>query len=271
MSKNDSDMIDYVVVDSKWCEEVFPKGLIYNGNFLRAGAPRCDILYGERIKYRDKFRRQYGLTNKDKIIMFAPTFREDSINGKRTVYSEVWTLDFRRLLRSMETRFGGEWYLCLRVHPQLAFGMKEYKGEELQERLIDVSQEDDMYEILAAMDAFITDYSSAAMDASYTHMPVFIYADDIEKYIKDRGSMLWDLSTEFGQAVRNNKKMTPDMDIELPYSTAQNNDELEEVILNFDEDQYLLKMRQFEETVELVFDGRAGSKVADRLEMYMKQ
>ncbi len=271
VSKNDSDMIDYVVVDSKWCEEVFPKGLIYNGNFLRAGAPRCDILYGERIKYRDKFRRQYGLTNKDKIIMFAPTFREGSINGKRTVYSEVWTLDFRRLLRSMETRFGGEWYLCLRVHPQLAFGMKEYKGEELQERLIDVSQEDDMYEILAAMDAFITDYSSAAMDASYTHMPVFIYADDIEKYIKDRGSMLWDLSTEFGQAVRNNKKMTPDMDIELPYSTAQNNDELEEVILNFDEDQYLLKMRQFEETVELVFDGRAGSKVADRLEMYMKQ
>lgn len=271
VSKNDSDMIDYVVVDSKWCEEVFPKGLIYRGNFLRTGAPRCDVLYGERIKYREKFRQQYSLTSKDKIIMFAPTFREGSINGKRTVYSEVWTLDFRRLLRSMETRFGGEWYLCLRIHPQLAFSMKEYRCEELQERLIDVSQEDDMYEILAAMDAFITDYSSAAMDASYTHMPVFIYADDIEKYVKDRGSMLWDLSTEFGQTVKNNKKMTPDIDIELPYLIAQNNDELEEIILNFDEDQYLFKMRQFKETVELVFDGRAGSRVADVLENVMKQ
>ena len=271
VSKNDSDMIDCVVVDSKWCEEVFPKGLIYNGNFLRAGAPRCDILYGERIKYREKFRQQHGLTSKDKIIMFAPTFREGSINGKRTVYSETWTLDFKRLLRSMETRFGGEWYLCLRVHPQLAFGMKKYRDEELQECLIDVSQEDDMYEILAAMDAFITDYSSAAMDASYTHMPVFIYADDIGKYVKDRGSMLWDISTELKQTVKNNKKMTPDIDIELPYLIAQNNDELEEIILSFDEDQYLFKMRQFEEAVELVFDGQAGSKVADRLEMYMEQ
>lgn len=271
VSKNDSEMIDYVVVDSEWCEEVFPKGLAYKGDFLRLGAPRCDALYGERIEYREKFRKQHGLSNSAKIIMFAPTFREGAINGKRIVYSEAWTLDFLRLLRNMKSRFGGEWYLCLRLHPQLAFSTGEYKNEEMQGHLIDASKADDMYEILAAMDAFITDYSSAAMDASYTHMPVFIYADDIKKYVEDRGSMLWNLSAEFGESVKNNQKMTPNIDIELPYLIAQNNDDLEKIIMEFDEEQYLSKMRNFEEAVELVFDGQAASRVADILEMNMEQ
>lgn len=32
VSKNDSDMIDNIVIDSKWCEEMFPKGLLYDGD-----------------------------------------------------------------------------------------------------------------------------------------------------------------------------------------------------------------------------------------------
>lgn len=87
--------------------------------------------------------------------MFAPTFREGAIDGKRIVFSQEWSLDFKRLLQNLGKRFGGEWYLCLRVHPQLASKMKEYKDHELQDRLIDVSQDDDMYEILAAMDALL--------------------------------------------------------------------------------------------------------------------
>ena len=111
--------------------------------------------------------------------MYAPTFREGAKDGKRTVFSEVWTIDFERLLENLEKKFGGDWYLCLRVHPQLAGAFKEYKNDRLNGKIIDESQADDMYEILAGMDAFVTDYSSAAFDASETDMPVFIYADDI--------------------------------------------------------------------------------------------
>ena len=168
-------------------------------------------------------------------------------------------------------RFGGVWYLCLRVHPQLASGVEEYKNEILGNRLIDVSQVDDMYEILAAMDVFVTDYSSAAMDASYTHMPVFIYADDIQEYLNDRGSMLWNLSVESKKPVTNNKAMTPDIDVVLPYTIAQNNKELKENILNFDEKEYLYKMEQFENAVQLVFNGNASAGVADKIEKYMQQ
>lgn len=270
VSKNDSDMIDGIVVDSKWCEEVFPKGLVYSGPFLRFGSPRCDALYGDRSGYREKFRKKYGLKSDVKVVMFAPTFREGAVNGKRTVFSEVWSLDFQRLLHSLERRFGGEWYLCLRVHPQLAASVEEYKDERMQGRLFDASREDDMYEVLAAMDAFVTDYSSAAMDASYTHMPVFIYTDDVEKYENDRGSLAWNISTDSQKPVTNNKEVTPNINAILPYPIAQDNNEMEKNILDFDKNQYLLKMKCFKEAVELVFDGQASARTGNTLESYMQ-
>ncbi len=269
VSKNDSDMIDSVVIDSEWCAEMYPKGMVYNGNYLWAGAPRCDILYGNREKHKERFRQKYKIGEDIKLVMFAPTFREGASNGRRTIFSEVWTLDFKRLLDNLGKRFGGVWYLCLRIHPQLASSVKEHKDAYLKERLIDASQADDMYEVLAAMDAFVTDYSSAAMDAGYAHMPVFIYADDIEKYLNDRGSMLWNMSMDSYKPITNNKNMTPNIDTVLPYPVAQNNDELENNILQFDEDKYSSKLEQFEKDVKLVFDGNASAKVADQLEAYM--
>lgn len=269
VSKNDSDMINHVITDSEWCEEVFPKGLVYNGSFLRTGSPRCDILHGERIKYKEKFRNQHGLSSEAKMVMFAPTFRENAVDGKRVVFSEMWTLDFKRLLKNLAKRFGGEWYLCFRIHPQLASELKAFGAEILQESFLDLSMEDDMYEILAAMDAFITDYSSAAMDASYTNMPVFIYADDMEKYVKERGSLAWDISMDSRQPVVNNKEVTPGIDVKLPYPIARNNDEMEYNIINFDESKYISMMEQLKRGVGLVFDGKASKRVADQLEFYM--
>lgn len=269
VSKNDSNMIDLAIIDSEWCEEIWPKGMLYTGSCLRAGAPRCDALYGDRRRYKELFRKQHGLDIDAKVVMYAPTFRESSLGGKRSVFSEAGSLDFRRLLDNMTARFGGEWYLCLRAHPQLSNIFKEYGQEQLQGRVIDASEAGDMYEVLAGMDAFITDYSSAAMDASYTEMPVFIYADDIEKYINERGSMLWDMSADTKRPVVNNKEMTPGIDVVLPYPIAKDNDELEENILKFDEKRYVTMLEQFESAVGLVFDGKASERIADKLESYM--
>lgn len=269
VSRNDSNMIDAAVIDSKWCAEVWPKGLVYDGECICTGAPRCDVLFGNRLQYKVMFRERYGLSDDVKMVMFAPTFRENASHGKRTVFLEKYSLDFERLLRNLKIRFGGEWYICLRLHPQLASEIRKHSDECLNERVIDVSQADDMYELLAAMDAFVTDYSSAAMDASFAHIPVFIYADDIEKYMSARGSMLWNLSADSRTPVSNNKEMTPNIDVILPYSIAKNNEELEENILCFDEDKYITMMKQFENAVELVFDGKASKRVADKLEKYI--
>lgn len=270
VSKNDSDMIDKVVIDSRWCEEMYPKGMVYDGTYLNVGAPRCDILYGDRTRWKNKYRERHNIPLDAKIVMFAPTFRESADNGKRSVFSEVWSIDFNRLLENLKKKFGGEWYLCVRVHPQLAASVEEYRNTKLNGKVIDASQEDDMYEILAAMDAFISDYSSAVMDASYCHMPVFLYADDIEKYLQDRGSLLWNLTIDSNAVVTNNKLMTPGIDTILPYPVAQDNDELERRILDFNAERYENAMKKFERDVQLVFDGKASYKTANLIEKYME-
>ncbi len=269
VSKNDSDMIDDIVIDSKWCEDSFCESMVYGGSYLKTGMPRCDVLYGDRSKYHVKFCKKHDIPVDAKVLMFAPTFRESAKDGKRSVYSEIWTIDFKRLIMGMEKRFGGKWYLCIRVHPQLAPSFREYKNEEIQERLIDESQADDMYEIMAGMDAYITDYSSAMFEAGFAGIPVFIYADDIEKYAHDRGSLMWNMTSDPLDYVTNNKVMTPEIDAVLPFPIARDNEELEDIILNFDEKTYMERIRRLMKNTELTFDGKASIRIADELESIM--
>ena len=265
VSKNDSDMIDDLVIDSDWCEQCFDKALVYEGTFLKTGAPRCDVLYGDRSTLKERFHRKYSLPEDAKVIMFAPTFREGAKDGIRSVYSEIWSIDFKRLIDNLEKKFGGEWYVCIRVHPQLAPTFSKYKNPDVQSRLIDESQADDMYEILAAMDAYITDYSSACFEAGFAHIPVFIYADDIQKYAKDRGALMWNLATDPRHDVGNNKKFTPKLDVKFPFPIACDNGQLEEDIMQFQQDEYDSRLDIFHEKVGLVFNGNARDKLADRI------
>lgn len=265
VSKNDSDMIDDLVIDSDWCEEVSPKGLVYNGTYQKTGAPRCDILYGDRSDARQKFREKYNIPYDARVVLFAPTFREGARGGKRFVFSEIWSIDFKRLIDNLEKKFGGIWYLCIRVHPQLAPTFREYKNSDIQDRVIDESQADDMYEILASMDAYISDYSSACFEAGFAHIPVFLYADDIQEYANDRGALMWNIATDPRECIGNNKQMTPCFDVKLPFTLASNNEELEKDIMEFEQEEYDKVLDEFHKKVGLVFDGRASEKLANRI------
>jgi len=266
VSKNDSDMIDDLVIDSDWCEEVSPKGLVYEGAYQKTGAPRCDILYGTREEARRIFREKHNIPLSAKVVMYAPTFRESVKDGRRSVYSEIWSLEFKRLLDNLEQRFAGEWYLCVRVHPQLAPTFAEYRNDVILDRLIDESQADDMYEILAGMDAYITDYSSACFEAGFARIPTFLYMDDLEQYSHDRGNLMWNLDVDNLEHVKNNKIMTPNFDVEMPFSIATDNDELERNIIAFDEKKYEDNLDCFYSSLGLVFDGKASYKLAKKIE-----
>ncbi len=266
VNQNDSNMMDALVTDSDWCEKTCPKGMLFNGPYLRTGAPRCDILYGKRDTPRMDFRKKHNIPLDAKVVMYAPTFREGAKDGKRFVYSEEWTLDFERLLKALEERFGGEWYLCLRVHPQLAAAFKEYKNAMLQGCIIDESQADDMYEILAAMDAYITDYSSAVFEAGFAKIPAFIYADDLEQYVHDRGQLMWNIATDPKDHVTNNMTVLPYKELIFPFPISTNNDELENVIKKFNRVKFEDSLNSFYHRISLVFDGKSANRVFNTLE-----
>jgi len=270
VSKNDADITDYVICDSEWGRQVYPKGLVYSGEYLKYGSARCDILVNFRERQRIKIREAYRLPKEAKIVMFAPTFRELGQRGQRGVFVEENTLDFPRMIENLGRRFSGEWFLFLRLHPQLASQMEKYPLEGMEGRTVDVSQADDMCEVMAGVDALITDYSSAAMDAGFGNIPVFLYADDIEQYTENRGGMFWTFPEKGAGPIVSNRAIVPDIEATLPYPLARNNDELERNILNFDLEKYRKTTEEFADAIGLVNDGKASLRAADQVERWLK-
>lgn len=247
VSEYDSGLIDYVLSGSVWCDHMYRDGLIYDGEIVKTGTPRCDVLFNQRDEKYRKMRQEYQLPANARIILYAPTFRGGSQNKNRSVNTEETTVDFAHLIEVLEERFGGTWYVFLRLHPQLAAKMQGIKVGQASDRLIDVSQRPDMNEIIAGVDTFLTDYSSAIFEAAMIELPGFIYADDLEEYVADRGDLFFDM-------------------YKLPFPVALNNEELVENIRRFDEAKYGKELSQFMDEVGMFEDGKASERVVELIE-----
>lgn len=245
VSKHDSEMIDYVLSNSDWYDKTLPTGMLYNGKILRTGSPRCDILVNGREEAHKKVRQEYHLPQDAKIIMYAPTFRGGSQSVNRELAKDDHAPEYGMLLDALKKRFGGEWFIFLRLHPQLT--VRHIANTKQMEKLIDVSRVDDMYELLAGCDAFMTDYSSAAFDAAVMGIPIFLYADDYEDYEAERGRLLW------------NRR-------ELPFPLAESVSELDYSLAEFDERVYLARLERFFRETGMMEDGHASERVTEWLE-----
>ena len=250
VSKHDSDMVDYWLSNSDWYDKTLPSGSLYEGKTFRCGSPRCDILINGRAAASGRIRQNYHLPANAKILMYAPTFRGGSQGTDRKLDTgDEFAPDYGKLLHALEDRFGGEWYVFLRLHPQLT--ARHMESSEHADRLIDVSKVDDMYELLAGCNAFMTDYSSAAFDAAVMKIPVFLYAADYKDYEKERGSLLWDLR-------------------KLPFPLAETDEELTEKIGEFDETSYESALVKLFQETGMVEDGMGSMKVAEFISMQNK-
>lgn len=247
VSAYDSGLADYVTSNSDWCTRLYPRMLLYHGNILKTGSPRCDILINKRKEIYESVRDRYGIPNGAKVVMFAPTFRGGSQKGNRQVFVEEPTLDISAMTGALKKKFGGSWFIFMRLHPQLAAQLERVPLKNHIEHMIDVSQADDMNELLCASDVLVTDYSSSAFDAICAYIPVFLYADDLEEYEKERGKLMWDMRA-------------------LPFSMAENNEELVENIGRFDERRYRKEIDEFQIRYGVIEDGHACERVAEIIE-----
>ncbi len=252
VSKHDSDMIDYWLSNSDWYDKTLPTGSLYEGKILRTGSPRCDILIKAKNDKEFKNKIKEDICKKNQIhsektddvhfLMYAPTFRGGSQGTDRVIENGNHTLDYKLLKQSLEKSFGGTWYILLRLHPQLV--ARNLNKVSHDNSLIDISKVDDMYEILAGCDAFMTDYSSAAFDAAVMEMPVFLYCDDYGEYEEKRGKLLWDLK-------------------ELPFSFAENSRELMYMVESFDKKRYNQNLLRLFKENGMEENGESSKRVVD--------
>ena len=207
--------------------------------FVPFGMPRNDIFFRDPAPVTQKVKKRYALPSGCKLVLYAPTFRDG--------YKEdIFGIDFGRLTEALRRRFGGEWKVLYRKHYFV-----NAKDVILDRNTYDVSDYDDMNELLVAADVLISDYSSCLWDFSITKRPSFVYATDIDKYHSDDRDFSYPLE-------------------KWPYPIARNNDELEAAILSFDTADYAAKVEEHHRDGGIYDDGHASERVADVIVKQLK-
>lgn len=251
VSEWDSGLIDILISNSEYCDQIYPKKLLYTGPTLRVGSPRVDCLINNKSGLQKQLRKKLQIDKDIKLVLFAPTFRGGNQKGKKQVIAPIPTLDFDRLICALEEKTGDKWRILLRLHPQLSAQMEQMPIDCKDERLIDVSQEVDISEIMGGCNLVITDYSSCAFDACFAEIPVLLYADDVNEYTKNRGKFMWKRE-------------------QLPFLIAETNVELIENVKKFDVNIYTQKLHEFIKQYGICENGQASQKVADLIEEKMR-
>ena len=145
----------------------------------RLGIPRTDVFFGEDrlARSREAVRRRYGLPEGRRVLLYAPTFRGDSVIEARATDD----LDLHVLHASL----GDDHILLVRLHPFIR--SRTRIDPELAGFAIDVSDYPDINELMIVSDVLITDYSSAIFEYALLGRPMVFFAPDYEAYERERG------------------------------------------------------------------------------------
>ena len=211
------------------------------------GTPRNDILFADEDKARET-RERLGLPSDRKLLLYAPTFRNDGKdtegkNLQRSGLDQLNEIDFDRLFKTLNEKFGGEWAFVCRFHYHVA-KMVDWEGlnAKYEGRFINGNLHDDMSEYMLCADILMTDASSCMFDYSVSYKPCFLYFPDLDNYKnKERGFYI---EVE-----------------ELPYPVAVSFDELESNIKNFDADRYRAKTDEMLERFGYVDDANSSERI----------
>ena len=165
---------DYLISPNAYSTEIFTRAFEFNKEVIESGYPRNDYLYthndtDEILSLKSK----YALPNDKKIILYAPTWRDDNF------YEKGYKFDLELDLLKMRQELGNNYVVILRMHYLVAenLDLSPYRGFAY-----DFSHHEDIRELYLVSDLLITDYSSVFFDYANLKRPMIFYVYDIDNY-----------------------------------------------------------------------------------------
>ena len=236
--RRESELTDYVITNSAFEEGVFRRVFWKDTPMVRLGHARTDPLFGRGGRpveaIRGDLERRYGIPPGCRIALFAPTHRKD-------LSADDLDFGFKRMITSLEAKFGGKWTLMVRFHSRT----KNIRILDAEDGVVNATDYPDMQELMMVADIGITDYSSWIFDYVVTGRPGFIFATDVERYSVATG-LCYPLE-------------------ETPFPVAHNAQELFANVAGFDPQDYSWRVKRFLDKMECVDDGRSAARIADWL------
>lgn len=155
---------------------VFPSS---TEDYHLTGMPCNDALaIPQEESYRNAIRERLGIPSNKKIILYAPTYRDDERdhNGKIVTHLHISPLKWEYFL-------GEQYVMLLRLHHEVS----ETQPLPPNTFIIDVTKYPDLNDLIQISDLLISDYSSIFFDFAITGKPMLCYTYDYDHYEAMRG------------------------------------------------------------------------------------
>lgn len=169
-----SEKLDYIIVSSENVIPYYAEAFgVENSKVLPLGVPRTDFYFKENVNenkelIRKRLETKYPEIKGKKLVLYAPTFRDDS-DSDRDILNHFDMDLFNDQLKN-------EYCLLVRLHPNLNHVNNSGCN------FIDVTSFNDEKELLLISDILITDYSSIMIEYALLNKPMIFYPYDYEYY-----------------------------------------------------------------------------------------
>lgn len=239
---------DLLVLSNKYESDILSRVTNNTVPIKLLGCARNDVFVNKNSEYIKYLKTKLGFPADKKVVLFAPTYREDI---KYAGIQQMEDIDTDFLCKILGEKFGGEWAFAFRFHQIALQEIQNSNTFKLNDNILDGHISSDMSEYLVACDAMITDYSSTIYDILYLNKPCFLYAPDYDEYCNSRGLY-----------------MQPS---EFPYSLSKTVEELYSDIINYDEAKTKETVNRFISQIGGFNDGKASERIAAVITDYIRK
>jgi len=179
---------DYLLTQNAYTSEILQRAFKFDKEIIEEGYPHSDFLINATQKRAEQIKKSLELPLDKKIILYAPTWRDNDTNGN-------WSFNFtlKINLKKWQEQLGEEYIILIRMH-HLITNIKDL--DEVEGFAYNLSTYDDIQELSLISDILITDYSSVFFDFGVTKKPILFYTYDFEEYSEKLRGFYLDMKSD---------------------------------------------------------------------------
>ena len=172
---------DYLVAQGEFTKNMAWRWFRYDNKVLETGYPRTDSMFVHDDEEAEKIRKDLGLPEGKKVILYAPTWRD------------MDRFDMMLDLEQLKQELSDEYIILVRPH---YFVADKYTIPEDGAFVFDGCRTNKIEDLFQLTDVLITDYSSVFFDFALTDKPMIFFAYDLEEYTKETRGAYFDIAAE---------------------------------------------------------------------------